>query len=292
MDVIEELKVFYDRFDGEKGSVGKSFFGKDILYFVVRKTAFPRIVVQYTIHAREYICTFLALKQIEDFLRLGAKGTVYFIPLMNPDGVEIALSKEPLYKANGRGVDLNVNFDAHWGEGKTNTHVCGSENYIGKHPFSEPESRALRDFTLKVKPDLTVSYHSKGEEIYWEFFQDGKRRRRDFSFAKVVSDVTGYEIKSTPDSVGGYKDWCVEELKIPALTLEVGSDQLSHPIGKERLSSVYDKNAKVIFALIEKFGEINGTKIYEGGDKRGVNCRKKGRGANRCGNRLRRGNRR
>lgn len=274
MDVIEELKFFYKRFDGEKGSIGKSFCGKDILYFAVKKTAFPKIIVQYTIHAREYICTLLALKQIEDFLRLGEKGTVYFIPLVNPDGVEIALSKNPLYKANGRGVDLNVNFDAHWGEGKLNTHVCGSENFIGEQPFSEPESRALRDFTLKVKPDLTVSYHSKGEEIYWEFFQVGNRRLRDFSFAKAVSKATGYGIKSTPDSAGGYKDWCVERLKIPALTLEVGSDELSHPIGKENLSEVYHKNAKVIFALIEEFGEINGSKIYECGDKGSKTSRK------------------
>ena len=167
----------------------------------------------------------------------------------------MALKESPLYKANGRTVDLNVNFDAHWGTGKSNTISPSSENYIGKSPFSENESRALRDFTLKIKPDFTISYHSKGEEIYYEFFQEKERLKNDFCLAKKIAKTTGYKIVSTPFSAGGYKDWCIEKLKIPSITIEVGGDNLTHPIKKKNLRSIYIKNKNVVEVAIEHFLE-------------------------------------
>jgi len=252
MSVLKDLENFYKNFKGEKFSIGKSFQGREIFCFKVEKTPSPTIIVQSAIHAREFITTYLTFKLIEDFALNGKVGRVYFIPAVNPDGINICQKYNPLYKANARGVDLNVNFNARWGTGKTNVKVCGYENYIGKAPFSELETCALRDFTLKIKPDMTVSYHSKGEEIYYEFYQSRKDKVRDKEYAKIVSKITGYTIKSTPNSAGGYKDWCIEKLKIPALTIEVGEDQLSHPIGKRHQNKIFDENKGVINALTEK----------------------------------------
>lgn len=246
-----QLDGLYRTFKGKKGIIGHSVKGEPIYYFKVKKTCFPKIIVQYSIHAREHITSRLAIKQIIDFNSNGLKGTVYFIPLMNPDGVKIALTEKPLYKANANGVDLNVNFDARWGTGECNVKVSGNENFIGKFPFSEPESRALAEFTQRIKPDMTISYHCKGEEIYYEFYQNEDNRRRDFLIAQAVSKSTGYAIKSTPNSAGGYKDWCIEKFKIPAITIEVGSDELLHPIGKESLYSIYLKNKDVIKVVTE-----------------------------------------
>ncbi len=251
MNVLKELEYFYAGFKGEKGSIGKSYLGKDIKYFAVRKSKTPVILVQYAIHAREYITTYLALKQIEDFKKNGKRGTAYFIPALNPDGIKISLEENSLWKANARGVDLNVNFDARWGEGESNALIRGSQNYIGERPFSEPETVALRDFTYMVKPTATVSYHSKGEEIYWQFSQSQNAVLRDRKLAEAVSRVTGYPLKLTPNSAGGYKDWCIDKLKIPALTIEVGSDDLTHPVGKEHLPQIHGRNKEVIKLLTE-----------------------------------------
>ena len=251
MGVLSELDVFYKNFQGEKFIIGRSHRKKPIYCFRIKKTDFPKIIVQYAIHAREYITTYLAMLQIEDFIMRGKVGTVYFIPAVNPDGIEIAELKNPLYKANDFGVDLNVNFDALWGTGRENVRRKSDCNFIGERPFSEPETRALRDFTLLIEPHSTLSYHSKGEEIYWEFFQGEKERNRDEKIAKILSEVTGYAVKLTPDSAGGYKDWCISRLKIPSFTIEVGSDNLSHPIGKEYSKDVFIKNQDVITTLIE-----------------------------------------
>jgi g-D-glutamyl-meso-diaminopimelate peptidase len=262
MSVLDELSKFYQDYKGEKGYIGSTANGKLIPYFAISKTCFPKLIVQYSIHAREYITTFLAIKQIEQFEKSGTVGTVYFIPAVNIDGIEICLRDNPLYKANANSVDLNVNFDAKWGKGKQNiTYKC-YQNYIGDCPFSEPESRALRDFTLSVRPDMTVSYHSKGEEIYYEFNQQDEKIKSDYALAKIVADLTGYTIKSTPDSCGGYKDWCIEKLHIPAITIEVGDDNLSHPIGKENLREIYEKNEWVICALTQELWERNANKIF------------------------------
>lgn len=244
MDILRLNKKVFKDFKGEKIVIGKSLFSHPILCYGVIKTPYPKAIIQASIHAREYITGYLTLKLMQDFYKKGKFGSVYFIPVLNPDGVMIALNKDNLYKANGRGVDLNVNFDARWSMGSQNVREVASENYIGEKPFSEPETCAVRDFTLKIKPDYTISYHSKGQEIYYEFFQNEKSR--DHEFAKEIALLTGYQIKSTPNSAGGYKDWCIKELKIPALTIEVGDDKLSHPIKKWHLRKIYKQNKGIV----------------------------------------------
>ncbi len=251
MDVLRKLKKFYKKSKLEKGYIGKTYLGEKIPFFKVEFSPFPKCILTYAIHAREYITTYLALEQIKDFAKNGNVGCVYFIPAINIDGIKIVLKDNPLYKANYRGVDLNVNFDARWGSGAQNVRYKSSQNYIGEYPFSESETKALRDFTLKIKPDVTVSYHSKGEEIYYEFFQSEKDKKRDYALAKSVSEVTGYAIKSTLSSAGGYKDWCIQTLFIPALTIEVGKDSLSHPIKKDSLPEIYQKNKEVVKIITE-----------------------------------------
>ncbi len=94
MNVLEELNSFYRSYEGVKGYIGSSEKGKPVYYFAVEKSAYPVVVAQYAIHAREYITTYLAMAQIRDFIARGECGTVYFVPAANPDGIEIALKKK------------------------------------------------------------------------------------------------------------------------------------------------------------------------------------------------------
>ena len=186
MDIVKLTKKTFENFTGQKRIIGKSVLGSPIYSFTVVKTGYPKLIVQSAMHAREYITAYLNLKLMERFIRCGRAGTVAFIPLINPDGVEIALKKDGLYKANARGVDLNVNFDARWASGKSNVFERGSENYVGSAPFSEPETKALRDFTLLFAPDCTISYHSKGQEIYYEFSKIALKKKEIFYLPKKL----------------------------------------------------------------------------------------------------------
>ena len=169
MDIFEEVEKFYKGVRTKKRIIGKSVFGRSI-YAVRLGEGTPVGIAQYAIHGREWITAKLALEQF----RFGpGAGSVWIVPLMNPDGAllsQCGLSSVAdgaarerllringgedfsLWKANGAGVDLNVNFDADWGEGKRNVRAAASENYIGPAPFSEPETRALKALRRKSVP--------------------------------------------------------------------------------------------------------------------------------------------
>jgi g-D-glutamyl-meso-diaminopimelate peptidase len=271
MDIFHKIEKFYLQTNAEKRILEYSHFQRPI-YAVKTGEGEPVGIAQYAIHGREWLTALLALKQYAIGVK---KGSCWFVPLANPDGAllsEIGLFSAPeayretliatnggssdfsLWKANGIGVDLNVNFDAHWGEGVHNLRWAGSENYIGKTPFSEPETQALRDFTLQIHPDYTLSYHTKGEEVYWWFYQGEKEAMRDERLAQILAKATGYTVKKTVGSVGGYKDWCIQTLGIPSFTVEVGEDKWRHPLREEKLEDIYKRNAFSIRLLSEEVG--------------------------------------
>ncbi|MCL2228645.1 MAG: membrane dipeptidase [Firmicutes bacterium] len=252
--------------------IGHSVLGKPIIAYHVGPHDKPQIIITGAIHAREWITELL----VRELMKNGEIGDVgfWFIPSCNPDGVAIARGEiepqglpkviEPktahLWKANARGVDLNVNFNAEWGKGAQNLTSAGSENYIGSHPESEPETKALADFTKRVFQSgnllATIAYHSKGEVIYYP-------SEKDTDLAKAIGELTGYEpiktfneLKQSGaeklfDSAGGYSDWVRLHLGVPALTIEVGNDELPHPIGEEHLPNILAQNRDVPKRLAE-----------------------------------------
>ena len=101
---------------------------------------------------------------------------------------------------------------------------------------------------------------SKTNYPFFEYFiQDKEKKKLHKKLAKNVSKVTGYKIKSSKNSTGGYKDWCVEKLGIPALTIEVGDDKLNHPLKLDALDDIYKKNKRVIEEVIKTVKEITWT---------------------------------
>ncbi len=241
--IFEEITALYQNYPYKKCVIGYSCHGREIYAFHVGSDFGRQFIAVYAVHGREWITARLAKKHIKKKLKSGGG---WVIPLLNPDGANISQTSIPLWKANGRGVDLNCNFDADWGSGRLNSTRRGGENCIGDYPFSEPETIALRDFTYKIRPFVTLSFHTKGEEIYWEYGGRG-----DIRGAEIIKNVTGYQVKRIFGSAGGYKDWCIKKLHIPAYTVECGSDDLTHPITDL-------KKLKKCFALLKVFVETYG----------------------------------
>lgn len=223
--IYNEVLKFYKNYKGRKCVIGYSFEGRPISAMHVGSLFGRQYIAVYAIHGREWITARLALRHIKKPTQEGG----WIIPLANPDGAIFSQTLLPMWKANARGVDLNVNFDADWGTGRLNTRTRGAQNCIGDKPFSESESLALARFTQKIRPYVTFSFHTKGGEIYWEFGGGG-----DEDGARLLAQTTGYAVKKIVGSAGGYKDWCIQKLGIPAYTIECGSDDLSHPIKQLR----------------------------------------------------------
>lgn len=269
MNVYEEISQFYRSYPGEKRIYGRSAEGRP-LYALLIGGGRPLGISQYAIHGREYLTALLALEHIR---RGVERGGIWILPMTNPDGcllseVGVTTVSPPrrrellslnggydfsLWKANAEGVDLNVNFDAHWGEGKKNVRAPAPENYIGSRPLSAPESRALAAFTELVSPDFTVSWHTKGNELYWKFRQPPLRAARDKGLARILSAAADCPLGTAKGSAGGYKDWCVEKKKIPAFTIEAGRDEWPHPLGRERLFELTEQYQNALAAFTEQW---------------------------------------
>ena len=225
--------------------IGYSVQKRPIYAFHVGDYGDNQIIITGAIHAREWITALLVSELVKIYRTENPAGGIYFVPLCNPDGVRIAMGRQPLWKANARGVDLNVNFDAHWGGGAQNVRTAGSENFIGPYPNSEPEVKALIDFTRCIKPRATVAYHSKGELVYFV-------NSRDEALAKKIGIITGYTPEKTQNSTGGYSDWVSMHLGIPALTIEVGNDDYNHPIGTDKLPEILAQNKDVPLVILQQ----------------------------------------
>ncbi|HJC64092.1 MAG TPA: peptidase [Candidatus Blautia merdavium] len=189
----------------------------------------------------------------DSYAQLLEGSAVHIIPMANPDGVTISqmgprgirnrklreavwqIAKEeggrlpcgPYFtgwKANARGVDLNRNFDAEWERYEDRRGKPSSREYKGAAPECEAESAALAELTRKERFKRTISYHSSGAVIYWNFGQVGELYRTSRSFAGRIAAATGYDLEESYDCVdpAGYKDWALQKMQIPSITIEIG----------------------------------------------------------------------
>ena len=264
--LLKKLKTYKEKY--KVYSIGKTEFNRDIFAVEVRKNqSFSTAFLIASIHARENITSDLLCRMLDENLFDEIQNfNVVLLPMANPDGVELCChglnsvnkkyhknlleinkgdSDFSLWKANARGVDLNNNFDANFGT-NIGSNIPSSSGYAGKFAESEFETKALLEFTKNIKPFFTVSYHSKGEEIYYNFFQNKKELERDTIIANRFANSTGYTIKNSEStSSGGYKDFCVQKLKISSITIEVGNDNLSHPISKKYLDIIFERHKTI-----------------------------------------------
>ncbi len=230
-------------------TAGHSAFGRPI--YCISVGGGGGMLVHAAIHAREHITSpvvmAMAARYFEAY-RAGGLPPCDFVPMVNPDGVELCLhglrsaplcarrrlacmaqGDFSLWKANGQGIDPNVNFDAYWGMGQSNVFRPSSQNYVGPYPHAAAETRCLVRLTRRRRYRLTLSYHCKGEVIYYGL-GEGELADHSRAAAQYLGRYLGYEPRRSLGSAGGYKDWYA--LHYPqgiALTVEIGSDDLPHP---------------------------------------------------------------
>lgn len=262
-------------------SIGKSAMGRE-LYCIKTGRGTKKLVITGAHHGLEYVTSkFLmlfakrynsSLMENTSFCGYNSKQifkevTVYIIPMVNPDGVDIAVnglditnevhrqliskvgihSFRKVWQANSAGVDLNHNYDAMW---HNTVEKPGATLYGGKFPESEPETVAICNFIRENNPDMLICFHSQGREIYYDF--DGAVQRRTEEIAKKMALASGY-VATAPvgsASYGGCKDWFIKEFEKPGFTVEMGMGK--NPLSSGQAESLYDENAAIILTGISE----------------------------------------
>jgi hypothetical protein len=185
-DVGERLASLAEEFPDyvEVSSLGKSVKGRDIwLVHITDFTSTERKRSLYLDAALEgdaaYTCLFLLdfldhlfeEERLDRTVELLKKLDIYAVPLVNPDGIMRWLampdpSSDPELASqaprNGNLVAVNRNFDFKWEEGDMNP---ASPDYGGSAPFSEEESKAVRDLLEDIPASLYVSLHPGPELV-------------------------------------------------------------------------------------------------------------------------------
>ena len=160
--------------------------------------------------------------------------SLYIVPMVNPDGVRLAADGN-LWQANARGVDLNHNYNAMWQlsknlEASNGITEPGPTRFGGECPESEPESRAVANFTRQNKFDMVIALHSQGEVIYYDFCGSVPNGTEDY--LTRFERVTAYrrDMPSGISAYGGFKDWFIKQFKKPGFTVEIGLGENPLPL--------------------------------------------------------------
>ena len=206
-----------------------------------------------------------------DAMTLYEQITLFIVPLVNPDGVDLvtgALTQGSFYeqakrigeaypdipfpdgwKANINGVDLNLQFPADWELAREIKYEQGyrtpaPRDYVGDGPLSEPESRAMYEFTMQKDFSLILAYHTQGEVIYWKYKDLEPECSREI--AEYFGEVSGYAVEETPYASGnaGYKDWFILEFDRPGYTIEAGYGENPLPISD--FTEIYKRNTGIL----------------------------------------------
>lgn len=267
---IRKLKSAYPSV--RVATCGKSAEGREI-YALVMGKGDRRIVYAGGTHAQEWLTSLLLMRFCEDALSgkeymgytlndLLERVTLIVIPEINPDGIEIALKglsacrkyRKTIFdicngdlsewNANARGVDINHNFNADWYnlrdyEEERGISSPSPRRYGGQYPESEPETRAITRFLRNVSVDMLISFHSQGEEIYYEY---GKNTpEKSLGIARIFASLTDYTLVKNEGHCagGGLKDWFIEEIKKPAFTVEIGKGK--NPLPLDAADEIYEK---------------------------------------------------
>ncbi len=283
--IVLEQSYSYERISGEISHlaenyqslmnclvIGESHDGRDI--FMIRMGHGENVLFCTAgVHGREVINPVILLKMIEEYAKayedgilldgqynvcqLLQKYSICFIPLVNPDGYEIALYgfssiHNPIlrqaqrirrlewknWKFNARGVDINRNFP------------CKSyvrQSYY-EYPASENETRALMR-AFQSRPSVGyIDFHSRGKVIYYyRRAMTETYNRNSQELASHIQEVSHYSLGAREDELpaetsgGNTVHYYSENFKAPAITVETVEENADFPLKCTYQQSVYQE---------------------------------------------------
>ena len=257
----------------------KTYQGRDIpVVYLGNPKAKYYVMVQASMHAREYMASLLVMTMLEHYVRnyetgyfkgkklkwLLDKVCFVIIPMVNPDGVEIAqrgadgavtddvkewvtantqagINYEQI-KSNARGVDINHNFSNGFGLYKNRKQSKSYLNYPGENPLSEVESTLMLDVAQEHDYTCFLNYHTSGNLVFYGCKNAPEQvNGQALKIAKIIKRHTSFPLCG-PDAIPECGTWADEvEVRFlrPSTTIELGTQ---NPVPIAEFIELYDKN--------------------------------------------------
>ncbi len=277
---IEKLKMMYPFI--KKNVIGYSVLGKPIHELIIGNGP-KKIHMNGSFHANEWITTSIMMHWLQEYLELLChessmrkydmldlynETTISFVPMVNPDGVDLVLHGLPdnssyeeallqmndlnidfsQWKANIRGIDLNNQYPVNWEIEKERKipKAPAPRDYPGDAPLTEPEAIALAELVEKAQFDRVLAFHTQGEEIYWGYQR--KEPKEAEHIVKEFEKLSGYKAVRDIDSHAGFRDWYVNKWRKPGFTIELGNGV--NPLPFEQFDDIYEKSKGIFYSAL------------------------------------------
>jgi g-D-glutamyl-meso-diaminopimelate peptidase len=198
---------------------------------------------------------------------------ILIVPMLNPDGVSYSLhgagidnplrervlhmsadADLRLWRANARGVDLGLNYNADFTGCKQRERAAGITGgapvgYSGEYPESEPETAALCRLVRMLREDIAgvLTLETGGEGIYCSC--ENKLSAKCKSAGRILQRVTGYRSEQREAAQGhnSLTDFCIAELSRPAYTLLCGRGAAPLPLSERPV--LYERLRRALFTF-------------------------------------------
>lgn len=259
--------------------IGESEQGRSITEITIGNGPL-HVHLNASFHGNEWVTTNVVMQFVQDYVHAIATGghlygipaetlytecTLSVVPMVNPDGVEIAQygphdEERPVYrsmllhegvtfqdwKANARGVDLNNQFPTNWEIEKNRkwAKIPAYRDYPGAAPLTEKEAIVMQKLVEEKQFHRVVALHTQGKEFYWGY--EGIEPKVSALLAARFERASGYKAVQMIDSHAGFKDWFIATYEKPGFTIELGEGV--NPLPIEQFESIY---RDVIGILVE-----------------------------------------
>jgi len=196
---------------------------------------------------------------------------IWIVPVINPDGHYWVMDQKfslfwrknmkdnnsnGIFELETDGVDLNRNYDFNWNaDGDPDPR---SWHYRGPYPFSESETKAIRDLTFREKFVFHLDFHSYGEVILypWENFTAPPDRELVIEIAGEIARhikkrncFDHYTIRPLNGKLGQCSVWMHGKAGVLSYIVEVGD---SHIPEARDVNPIVEENAKAGFYALDR----------------------------------------
>jgi protein MpaA len=169
----------------EVRTIGTSVRGKPIKAYRIGDPTSPNTaLVVGTLHGDEPAGIKVAERMRRQYAGIGGVD-LWVVESLNPDGT--AANR----RTNAHKVDLNRNWDFGWRPGPRDGY------YPGTHPFSEPETRAMRDFLTEIQPETSIWFHQPWGAVLRPCKGPAGLQRRYAKLVKMKTSCRGDDLRGT-----------------------------------------------------------------------------------------------
>lgn len=269
-----EIATLVDIGDGWEKTQGKA--NRDIWALHIKKGngAKPAVVFAGCHHARELVTPEMVLMQAEHLITQYGKDAdataavdnrdIWLVPMVNPDGHAIVEETGVDQRKNGNnvtggkrrvGVDLNRNYDIAFGTVGDSGNP-ESDTFRGAKAFSEPETQAVRDLLLKVKPTIYMTFHSYSNAVMWPWDHKNEKPKdpRLAALGQQLGQLSGYKAYQGCDmylNSGDDVDWAFATLGALSYTIEVGGWNDGFMPPSKKLPEFWKTNAPMMAHVLK-----------------------------------------